>query len=56
MADGGASLLSMATTERHTTPIDRGRVRDLTERERARFLERTSGSQAKFERAVQVMP
>src|SRR3954462_9880990 len=40
-----------------TTPaIDRGRLRDLTQRERALFLERTNGSQAKYERAVQVMP
>src|SRR3954465_11568291 len=43
----------MATT---TSAIDRARINDLTERERARFLERTSGSQAKFERALQVMP
>jgi glutamate-1-semialdehyde 2,1-aminomutase len=53
MADGGASLWCMATTERR---INRGAVLELTERERARFLERTHGSQAKFDRAVQVMP
>jgi glutamate-1-semialdehyde 2,1-aminomutase len=39
-----------------TPAIDRGRVRELTERERAAFLKRTSGSQAKYERALQVMP
>jgi glutamate-1-semialdehyde 2,1-aminomutase len=43
----------MATT---TPAIDRGRIADLTQRERERFLERTTGSQAKYERAVQVMP
>jgi glutamate-1-semialdehyde 2,1-aminomutase len=39
-----------------TPAIDRGRLRELTERERARFLERTAGSQAKYERALKVMP
>jgi glutamate-1-semialdehyde 2,1-aminomutase len=39
-----------------TPAIDRGRVRRLTERERARVLERTQGSQAKYERALKVMP
>ena len=46
----------MATTERRTADIDRARLKELTERERAQFLERTQGSQAKFDRAVQVMP
>ena len=39
-----------------TPTIDRSRLRELTERERASFLKRTAGSQAKYERAVQVMP
>src|SRR6201995_2944358 len=43
----------MATT---SPAIDRARLRDLTERERATFLDRTQGSQAKFDRAVQAMP
>ena len=43
----------MATT---SAAIDRGRVLELTERERARFLARTPASQAAFERAVAVMP
>src|SRR6476646_3166038 len=43
----------MATT---SPAIDRGRLRDLTERERAKSLDRTPGSRAKFDRAVQVMP
>jgi glutamate-1-semialdehyde 2,1-aminomutase len=43
----------MATT---SAAIDRGRVLELTERERRRLLERTPGSQAAFERAVAVMP
>src|SRR5215210_117134 len=43
----------MATT---SAAIDRGRVLELTERERARFLARTPASQAAFERAVTVMP
>ena len=36
--------------------IDRARVRELTERERARLLAATEGSQAYFERARAVMP
>jgi glutamate-1-semialdehyde 2,1-aminomutase len=36
--------------------IDRGRVLELTERERRKLLERTPGSQAAFERAVPLMP
>jgi glutamate-1-semialdehyde 2,1-aminomutase len=43
----------MATT---SAAIDRGRVLELTEREKHRLLERTPGSQAAFERAVAVMP
>jgi glutamate-1-semialdehyde 2,1-aminomutase len=43
----------MATT---SAAIDRGRVLELTERERAKLLERTPGSQAAFEQAVTVMP
>src|SRR5215217_4323958 len=43
----------MATT---SAAIDRARLRDLIERERAALLERTPGSQAAFERAVTVMP
>ncbi len=39
-----------------TQTIDRARVLELTERERRALLERTPGSQAAFERAVQVMP
>jgi glutamate-1-semialdehyde 2,1-aminomutase len=39
-----------------TAAIDRGRVLELTERERATLLERTPASQAAFERAVTVMP
>jgi glutamate-1-semialdehyde 2,1-aminomutase len=46
----------MATTERAIADIDRSRLAELTERERARFLARTDGSQAKYDRAVQVMP
>lgn len=46
----------MATTERHTADIDRARLAELTELERERFLARTGGSQAKYDRAVQVMP
>jgi glutamate-1-semialdehyde 2,1-aminomutase len=46
----------MATIERATADIDRSRLAELTERERASFLARTQGSQAKYERAVQVMP
>ncbi len=36
--------------------IDRARVVELIDRERARLLERTPGSQAAFEQAVTVMP
>jgi glutamate-1-semialdehyde 2,1-aminomutase len=36
--------------------IDRARVRELTERERAKLLARTEGSQAYFDRARAVMP
>jgi glutamate-1-semialdehyde 2,1-aminomutase len=36
--------------------IDRARVLALTERERAKLLARTEGSQAAYERAVEVMP
>src|SRR6187200_3217877 len=43
----------MATT---SAAIDRARVLELIERERAALLERTPGSQAAFERAVTVMP
>jgi glutamate-1-semialdehyde 2,1-aminomutase len=43
----------MATT---SAAIDRGRVLELTERERAKLLERTPASQAAFEEAVTVMP
>src|SRR6478735_4302081 len=43
----------MATT---SSAIGRARLKQLTDHERARFLERTQGSQAKFDRAVQVMP
>src|SRR3954468_4323671 len=43
----------MATT---SAAIDRGRVLELTERERKKVLDRTPGSQAAFERAVTVMP
>jgi glutamate-1-semialdehyde 2,1-aminomutase len=46
----------MATIERRFADIDRAQLQRLTERERKLFLERTMGSQAKFERAVQVMP
>ena len=35
IADGGASLFGMATTERRTAAIDRARLKELTERERA---------------------
>ena len=40
----------------HIADIDRGRVAELTERERERFLARTSRSQEYYERARQVMP
>src|SRR3954454_6349492 len=43
----------MATT---SAAIDRARVLELIERERAALLARTPGSQAAFERAVTVMP
>src|SRR4051812_22543391 len=43
----------MATT---SPAIDRARLAQLIERERAALLERTPGSQAAFERAVTVMP
>jgi glutamate-1-semialdehyde 2,1-aminomutase len=36
--------------------IDRGRILELTERERGALLDRTSGSQALYERALGVMP
>jgi glutamate-1-semialdehyde 2,1-aminomutase len=36
--------------------IDRGRILELTERERRALLDRTSGSQALYERALGVMP
>ncbi|MCW3046809.1 MAG: aspartate aminotransferase family protein [Solirubrobacterales bacterium] len=36
--------------------IDRGRILELTERERGSLLHRTTGSQALYERAVGVMP
>jgi glutamate-1-semialdehyde 2,1-aminomutase len=39
-----------------TASIDRANVAALTERERAAFLARTSGSQAAYDRAVAVMP
>lgn len=44
----------MATTS--PAGIDRGRLLELTERERAKLLERTAGSQAAYERACAVMP
>jgi glutamate-1-semialdehyde 2,1-aminomutase len=43
----------MATT---SAAIDRARLLELIERERAALLERTAASQAAFERAVTVMP
>src|SRR4029077_3307399 len=43
----------MATT---SAAIDRARLRELIEKERAALLARTPGSQAAFERAVTVMP
>jgi glutamate-1-semialdehyde 2,1-aminomutase len=43
----------MATT---SAGIDRARLLELTERERAKLLERTAGSQRAYERAVAVMP
>jgi glutamate-1-semialdehyde 2,1-aminomutase len=43
----------MATT---SAGIDRARLLELTERERATLLQRTAGSQAAYERAVTVMP
>ncbi|MEA2322959.1 MAG: glutamate-semialdehyde -aminomutase [Solirubrobacteraceae bacterium] len=43
----------MATT---SAGIDRARLLELTERERATLLRRTAGSQAAYERAVAVMP
>src|SRR3954471_19034358 len=43
----------MATT---SAAIDRARVLELIERERAALLDRTPASQAAFERAVTVMP
>jgi glutamate-1-semialdehyde 2,1-aminomutase len=43
----------MATT---SAGIDRARLLELTGRERAKLLERTTGSQAAYERAVAVMP
>jgi glutamate-1-semialdehyde 2,1-aminomutase len=42
-------------TLRHAK-IDRGRILELTERERGALLDRTSGSQALYERALGVMP
>src|SRR6476619_7842801 len=43
----------MATT---SAAIDRARLRELIEKERAALLARTPRSQAAFERAVTVMP
>src|SRR5207247_6565262 len=39
-----------------TEQIDRARIHALTERERAKLLARTAGSDAAYERAVAVMP
>ena len=50
---GGRTLGRMATTP---AAIDRARVLELIERERAALLARTPASQAAFERAVTVMP
>src|SRR4029079_6216231 len=52
-ADGGRRFRPMATT---SAAIDRARLLELIERERAALLERTTASQAAFERAVTVMP
>jgi glutamate-1-semialdehyde 2,1-aminomutase len=39
-----------------SAPVDRARILELTERERRRLLDRTTGSQDAFARAVAVMP
>ena len=52
-AVGGRTLRGMATT---SAAIDRARLLELIERERAALLARTTASQAAFERAVTVMP
>jgi glutamate-1-semialdehyde 2,1-aminomutase len=39
-----------------TASIDRGRLLELTERERERLLHRTDGSRALYDRAIRVMP
>ena len=46
----------MTVEAQHVADIDRGRIAELTARERERFLERTSGSQAYYDRARLVMP
>jgi glutamate-1-semialdehyde 2,1-aminomutase len=48
--------MSTETSSTPTTSIDRGRVKELTDRELARLAERTPESKARYERGVKVMP
>jgi glutamate-1-semialdehyde 2,1-aminomutase len=48
--------MSTETSSTPTTSIDRGRVKELTDRELARLAGRTPESKARYERGVKVMP
>jgi glutamate-1-semialdehyde 2,1-aminomutase len=48
--------MTVETTTGAATSIDRGRIKELTDRELAKLAERTPASRQRFERAVKVMP
>jgi glutamate-1-semialdehyde 2,1-aminomutase len=48
--------MTVETTTKGLSVIDRGRIAELTEREMAKFRDRTPGSKQRYERAVRVMP
>jgi glutamate-1-semialdehyde 2,1-aminomutase len=48
--------MTVESSTTRTSAIDRGRIEELTERERAKLAERTPASREHYERAVKVMP
>src|SRR5919109_5028899 len=48
--------MTVETTTGAASTIDRGRIKELTDRELAKLAERTPESKGRFERAVKVMP
>ena len=48
--------MTVETTTTEQGAIDRGRVKELTERELQKLADRTPQSKARYERAVKVMP